>query len=316
MTKTKINKETVQRVKNQHSIRSILHKDNLDLACMLLPTVILILVFSYFPMFGLVLAFKNYRYDLGIFGSEWVGFQNFKYFFLSQDAWTLVRNTIGYNIIFIITTMVAGVTVALLLYEVTSRTRIKYYQTTMLFPNFMSAVIVAYIVYAFLDPVYGVLNNALGVDINWYAEKKYWPYILTVVHIWKSVGMNSIYYYASLISIDPTLFEAAKIDGANSWQVTKHIKIPELRQIIAIMLILAMGSIFRGDFGLFYQVPMDVGALYSVTDVIDTYLYRGLQSGDIGANAAIGLFQSVVGLITIILSNLVVKKIDEDSAMF
>lgn len=316
MTVTDKVKTSCNVAKKQRSARNILHKDNINLTIMLIPTIVLIFLFCYLPMFGLVIAFKNYRYNLGILGSDWAGFENFKYFFSSQDAWILVRNTIGYNIIFIIANIVSGVGVALLFYEVKSRTCLKYYQTTMLFPHFMSWIIVGFIVYAFLDPSYGVLNKSFGIDINWYTKPAYWPAILVFANTWKSIGMNSIYYYAALMSIDPTLFEAARIDGATSWQITRYIKIPELRRIIAIMIILATGSIFKGDFGLFYQLPMDVGALYPVTDVIDTYLYRGLRSGDVGVTTAVGLFQSVVGLATVLLSNYIVKKIDEDSSMF
>ncbi len=294
----------------------MLQRDNISLTIMLIPAIVLFLLFAYFPMFGLILAFKDYKYTLGIMGSEWVGLKNFKYFFTSQDAWILTRNTLGYNIVFIVANVFAGVTVALLLYKVTSRARIKYYQTTMLLPHFMSWIVVGYIVYAFLDPSYGVLNKAFNLDINWYTKLECWPFILVISNIWKGVGMECIYYYATLISVDPTLFEAAKIDGATEWQTTRYIKIPELRSVIAIMVILAVGKIFRGDFGLFYQIPMDVGALYPVTDVIDTYLFRGLRSGDIGVTTAVGLFQSVVGLITVLVSNYIVKKIDADSAMF
>ncbi len=316
MTLTEKQKTPSEAFEKQRSTRSILHKDNINLTIMLIPTVILLILFCYLPMFGIVIAFKDYRYNLGILGSDWSGFENFKYFFTSQDAWILVRNTIGYNVIFIIANIVSGVGVALLLYEVTSRKCIKYYQTTMLFPHFMSWIIVGFIVYAFLDPSYGVLNKSLGIDVSWYTKPAYWPAILVFANTWKGVGMNSIYYYAALMSIDPTLFEAARIDGANSWQVTRYIKIPELRKIIAIMIILATGHIFKGDFGLFYQLPMDVGALYPVTDVIDTYLYRGLRSGDVGVTTAVGFFQSVVGLATVLLSNFIVKKIDEESSMF
>lgn len=303
-------------IKKPRIKRNLQMRDNAALTIMLIPAAIYYIMFCYIPMFGILIAFKDYRYNLGILGSEWVGFQNFKYFFTSQDAWLLVRNTIGYNAVFILSNVVTGVIVALLLYEVSSRLCIKYYQTTMLLPHFMSWVVVGYIVYAFLDPNYGVLNKLLGLDINWYSESKFWPFILVFVHMWKALGMQSIMYYATLIGVDPTLFEAARIDGANAWQEARYIKIPELRSVIAIMVILAVGNIFRGDFGLFYQIPMDVGSLYPVTDVIDTYVFRGLRSGDIGVSSAVGLFQSVVGLITVLLSNYIVKKIDSDSAMF
>ena len=228
----------------------------------------------------------------------------------------LVRNTVLYNVAFIALGMLFAVALAVILNEVTSKLALKYYQTTMILPYFMSWVIVAYIFYVFLDPNFGILNKTFNLGISWYTEKKYWPYILIFANIWKKIGMDSIIYYAALMGIDPSLYEAATIDGATRWQQHKAITLPELRSVMAMLLILSVGGIFRGDFGLFYQLPMNVGILYPVTDVLDTYVYRGLTAGDFGANAAIGLFQSVVGLIVVLGANAIVKKLDEDSAMF
>ncbi len=301
---------------NKRNVKSAKIKDNIAFILMLLPTYILLFMFSYLPMGGIVIAFKDYRYADGIFGSKWNGFDNFKYFFTSNDAMMLVRNTLLYNIVFIVLGIICAVGVAVILNEINSKMALKYYQTAMILPYFMSWVIVAYIFYVFLDPNFGILNKALGLDISWYTEKKFWPFILVFANIWKKIGMDSIVYYAALMGIDPSLYEAARIDGATRWQQHKAITIPELKSVVAILLILAVGGIFHGDFGLFYQLPMNVGVLYPVTDVLDTYVYRGLTTGDFGANAAIGLFQSVVGLITVVASNAIVKRLDENSALF
>lgn len=305
-----------KKTKKDSVMRSAKRKDIIILSLMLIPSAIYYLVFHYLPMFGIVIAFKDYTYSGGIFGSEWIGFKNFKYFFTSQDAVILLRNTILYNVANIFLGVIFGVGTALLLNEIRKRSLLKYYQTTMILPNFMSWVVVSYITYALFDTNYGLINNLFNTQISWYTEPKYWPYILVIVHIWKGIGMSAVMYYAALAGIDANLYEAAQIDGAGKLRQIWHISLPGLRNIIAIMIILGMGSIFRGDFGLFYQVPMDVGNLYSVTDVIDTYVYRGLAQGDYGATSAVGLFQSVVGFITVIIANAVVKKISEESAMF
>lgn len=285
-----------------------------------LPAVLVFILFNYLPMFGSVLAFKFYNYTAGIWGSEWAGLNNFKFFFASQDAWRLTRNTLGYASFFIVINLLSAVFVALLLFEVKSRKCIKTYQTIMILPHFLSWVIVAYIVNIFLNSSYGVLNQFIetlgGTSIKWYSEPKWWPLILTIANTWKHVGMNSIMYYAALMGIDSSIYEAAEIDGAGKWRQALSISVPSLIPMMTILTIMAVGSIFRSDFGLFYQVPMDVGALYPTTDVIDTYLYRGLRTGDVGITAAVGLFQSVVGLVVVVITNHIVKMIEPDNAMF
>lgn len=308
--------ERVNKKGRKSRINKLNFRDNVSLSVMLIPAAVFYILFSYLPMFGVVIAFKDYRYSDGIFGSRWVGLDNFKYFFTSNDFWVLVRNTIGYSVIFIVVGVVTGVIVALVLYEVKYRFLTKYFQTVFILPNFMSWVVVAYIIYAFLDPVYGFVNNFFQLDIAWYSKAKYWPIIIVIANTWKHIGMNSVMYYATLMGIDTSLFEAAKIDGANKLQQIRYITLPELKSVVAILVIMGVGNIFRGDFGLFYQVPMDVGMLYSATDVIDTYIYRGLRTGDLSINAAVGLIQSVVGLVTVLASNFIVKKIDSSSAMF
>ncbi len=285
-----------------------------------LPAITYFIVFAYWPMFGAVLAFKDYNYAKGIFGSDWVGFDNFKFFFLSQDAWRITRNTIGYSAINIVVGIVVSMAVALLMFEVINRKLIKTYQTVLLLPHFMSWVIVGYVTYVLFNGEKGVLNQILqfvGINkIDWYSTPSCWPFILPVVNVWKGMGMSSLMYYATLMGMDDSIYEAARIDGANRWQQTIHISLPSLVPMMTILLIMSVGSIFRSDFGLFYQIPRDIGALYPTTDVVDTYIYRGLRTGDVGITAAVGLFQSVVGLVLVVLTNRIVKKIEPDNAMF
>lgn len=295
-------------------------KNNYIFWLLCLPAVVTFILFNYIPMFGSILAFKSYNYTDGILGSRWVGLDNFKFFFASQDALRLTRNTLGYASVFIIVNLVTAVFVALLLFEIKSRVCIKTYQTVMILPYFLSWVIVGYIVNILLNSDHGVVNQFLqstfGTSVKWYTEPKWWPIILTIANIWKHIGMNCIMYYAALMGIDGSIYEAATIDGAGKIRQAVSISIPSLTPMMTILTIMAVGNIFRSDFGLFYQVPMDVGALYPTTDVIDTYLYRGLRTGDVGITAAVGLFQSVVGLITVMLTNYIVKKIEPDNAMF
>lgn len=283
--------------------------------------IIQIFVFCYLPMFGLIIAFKDYRFNTGILGSKWVGLDNFKFFVTSADFSRIAWNTIYMNFIFIIMEIIFGVLVAVLLFEISSRKATKVYQTILITPNFLSWVVVAYMVYAFLSPEYGFINTVLqnlGFDkINWYGEAKYWPAILTISFLWKSVGMKSIYYYAGLMGIDTSLFEAAQIDGANKFQQVRYIMIPCIRQLVVMLFILSVGNIFRADFGLFYQVPKDVGVLYSATDVMDTYIFRSLKEvGDMSMTSAAGFLQSVIGLVTVLITNAIAKKVDSGSALF
>lgn len=296
-------------------------KNDLEYIFMSLPAILLVFVFSYIPMFGVIIAFKNYRYDLGIIGSKWVGLKNFEYFFKSNDAWRIASNTIVLNTIFIIVGLVSSVIFALLLFEIKNRIFIKTYQTVMILPHFLSWVVVGYIAYAFLNPSYGFINSALrgmGIPaIEWYSEPKFWPVILTLTSVWKHVGMSCIIYYAGLMGIDSEYFEAAELDGATKIQMMWHISIPSIKSLMIITTILALGNIFRADFGLFFQMTRDIGALYPTTDVIDTYVFRALRSvGDVGMSSAVGLFQSIVGFITINVANSIVKKLQSDSALF
>lgn len=296
-------------------------RDNAELSVLLIPGIIFFIIFSYIPMLGVIIAFKDYRNNLGIFESKWVGFQNFKFFFTSQDAWRIARNTMGYGLLFIILGIVCSVTIAILLYEIKNKFALKIYQTTMILPHFLSWVIVGYITYILLEPNLGIINqilNVFGVEgKNWYSEPKYWVVILPIVQVWKSVGLSCIMYYAAIVGIDEQLFEAAIVDGAGKWKQIWYITIPSLVPLMIILTILNVGNIVKGDFGLFYTIPRDVGLLYPTTDIIDTYVYRGLRTGDdIGITTAVGLFQSVVGFIMVVATNQIVKKISPENSLF
>ncbi|MDQ0874645.1 putative aldouronate transport system permease protein [Paenibacillus sp. V4I3] len=295
-------------------------KENIALLALTLPAILYFIIFHYTPMFGVILAFKDYKYSEGILGSQWIGFKNFEYFFTSLDAWRITRNTVSYGAVFIVLGNIAAVTIALLLFEVRGKLALKFYQTSMIMPRFLSWVLVGYMTYAIFSPTLGYFNQLLGFfgfeSINVYSNSKYWPYIIVCVEIWKHIGLSSIIYYAALMSVDPELFEAAKIDGAGKLRQIFAISLPSLTPVLTIIIILAIGNIFRGDFGLFYQIPRDIGVLYPTTDVIDTYVYRGLRAGDFGISAAVGLFQSVVGLILILISNWIVTKVRPENALF
>ena len=295
-------------------------KDNIELFILTLPALIVVFIWQYLPMGGAIIAFKQYNYVDGIFGSPWAGLGNFEFFFKSQDLWRLIRNTVSYSVAFIVTDIVVAVIVALLMYELRNRALIKFYQTAYILPRFLSWVIVGYISYIFLNPIYGYFNQALEAlgmnSVDWYSQLAYWPPFLILINIWKHVGMNAIIYYSFLMNVNRELYDAAMIDGARRMQQARYISLPSLAPLISILAIMAMGRVFRGDFGLFYQIPRNVGVLYPVTDVIDTYVYRGLKDGNFAITAAVGLFQSVVGFILVLGSNFAVRKIDPEKSMF
>ena len=296
-------------------------KESTQLTLMCLPVLLLVFVFCYLPMFGIVIAFKEYRYDMGVFGSPWVGFDNFKFFFTSNDAFRITKNTLVMNTLFITFGTISSVAFALLLYEVNRRWAVKTYQTILLLPHFISWVIVGYMTYALFNPQFGIANQLLqniGLEpVEWYSRPELWPPILTIASVWQSVGMNLIVYYAALMGIDSQYFEAATLDGATKWQQIRYVSLPTLYPLVIILTILAIGKIFRADFGMFYQLTRDIGALYPTTDVIDTYVYRALKSmGNISMSAAVGLFQSVVGFVLVVVTNAVVKKISPENSLF
>ena len=312
--------EKLKTKRRSGSAASAERKETFHLDLMSLPGVLLLVVFNYLPMIGIVIAFKDYNPNLGIWGSAWNGLDNFKFFFTSQDAARTIRNTLMYSSSFLMLDLICAVGLALMFYNLRSRRALKFYNTVVILPRFMSPVIIAFIVYIILNPSYGLLNQLIlalgGSKIQWYSNSKYWPAILTITHIWQTVGMNCIIYYASLMSLDDSLLEAARLDGANKWQETWHVVIPHLIPVMVISTILGLGSLFQGDFGLFYQVPKDVGLLYPTTDVINTYTYRALQSGSFGKSTAVSLFQSTMGCLMVLITNGIVRKVSPENSLF
>lgn len=301
-------------------------KLNKELLFLAIPGAIWFFIFAYLPMFGIVIAFKKFRlvgsnFLNSLIKSQWVGFDNFKFLFKSADAWIITRNTVLYNIVFIILGIVLPVCLAIMVNELLNKKLAKFYQSAMFLPYFLSWVVVSYCLYTFLSPQSGLVNTMLKhfghEGVSWYSEIKYWPIIIIIMSQWKGIGYNTVVYLASICGIDKTYYEAAMIDGASKWQQIKYITLPLLKPVITILFILAVGKIFNADFGLFYQLPKNSGALYPVTNVIDTYVYRGLMTmGELGMSSAAALYQSFVGFILIMASNHIVKKIDSENALF
>lgn len=294
---------------------------NLPFYLMGLPGMIYLFINNYLPLFGLQIAFKDFKYSEGVWGSKWNGLANFEFLFKSNVAERIIRNTLGYSITFLLLGMVLNVFVAIMLNEILSSRTKKIWQTLILLPHLISMVIVAYLVYAYLSPSNGYFNSLIssmgGTPIQWYMEAKYWPYILTFVNMWKSVGFGMILYYATIMNISDDYYEAATLDGASRWQQIRYITLPLLRPTIVTMLILSCGSIFRTDFGLFFQVTQNQGALYSVTDTIDTFIYRGLMlQPNMAMTSAANFLQAVIGFILVVVVNQIVRKLDSSNAIF
>lgn len=295
----------------------------IPLYLMMLPGLAYLFINNYIPMTGIVVAFKDYKKSGGIWGSPWNGLKNFEFLFKGGDAAVIIRNTVCYNVVFIILGMVVGVTLAILITDVASKRAKSIYQSAIMLPFLISIVIVSYIVFAFLSAENGMLNailKSMGKDtIQWYGAegKKYWPFILTFVNIWKGCGYGTLIYISGIVGIDPTFYEAARLDGATRFQQIRKITLPCLVPSIITLLIMSVGRIFASDFGLFYQVPQNSGALASVTRTIDVYVYNALMSaGGMGKSAAAGFFQSVVGFLLVVTVNAVVRKFNEENAMF
>ncbi|ANE46405.1 sugar ABC transporter permease [Paenibacillus swuensis] len=293
-----------------------------SLMVLALPGILLLLINNYLPMAGVLLAFVDLNYTDGIFGSDWVGFDNFKFLFASNDVWIIIKHTLLYNLAFLVINTALAVLIAVLLNEVKHKFMAKLYQSTMLLPYFISMVIVGYLVYAFLNHEFGYVNNAIlervGKEpVPWYASPEHWPYILTLVNTWKSVGYLAVVYLAAIVGIDQEYYEAATIDGAGKWKQVLHITLPLITPVIIILTLLSIGRIFNADFGLFYQATMANGMLKPTTDVIDTYVYNALLvTGDTGLASSAGLIQSIVGFILVISVNLVVRRINKENALF
>lgn len=289
---------------------------------MMLPGLAYLFINNYIPLTGLQLAFKKFKYNEGIWKSPWVGMKNFTFLFKTNDAWILFRNTLGYNLLFLLINTVLAIAVAILLNEVRSAFLRKVSQTVVLIPFLLSYVVISYIVYALLGQSSGMVNNSIlkvfGIEpVSWYTKPQYWPLILTLVQAWKAFGYNSIIYYATIIGFDKSLYEAAAVDGAGVWKRILFITMPMLKATVITLTLMSIGRMFYSDFGLFYQVPMNSGMLQKATTTIDTYVYRGLmESNDIGRAAAAGFLQSVLGFVTVLTANTVVRKIESENALF
>ena len=287
---------------------------------MMAPGLIYLFINNYMPLAGLVVAFKNYNVVDGIFGSPWAGLSNFTYLF--NDAWTITRNTLLYNIVFIIINLILGIAFAIFICDIRSKACKTIYQSAILLRFLMSIVIVSYITFAFFSGDNGMLNKTIlpffGKEaINWYSESKYWPVILVIVNTWKGVGYGCLIYISSISGIDPSFYEAAELDGASKWKQIRYITLPSIMPSVITLTLLNIGRIFYSDFGLFYQVTQNSGQLYDTTNVIDTYVYRALlQSGNIGMASAAGFYQSIVGFACVLLANVVVRKLSPENAMF
>ena len=295
-------------------------RKNRLLLCMLLPALLYVVIFSYIPMFGIVIAFKDYNYNGGILGSPWCGLKNFEYLKISGKLWTLTRNTLLYNLAFIVFGIIFEVGFAVMLSEITKKTFKKIAQAFMFLPYFISWVVVSTIMLNIFGQN-GVLSNILahfGIeDFSIYQQIKQWPIIMVAIRIWKQTGYGTVVYLAAIAGLNQEMFEAASIDGASIWQKIRYITIPSLKPTIFIMFLLAVGNIFRGDFGMFYQLVGNNQLLLETSDVIDTFVYRSLiTSPNIGMSAAAGFYQSVLCFITIVSVNWLVKKVDPDYTLF
>lgn len=300
------------------SKRRAQRRKDLPLYLMMLPGLLYLVANNYLPMFGILIAFKKINFVDGIFKSPWVGFDNFEFLFKTKDAFIMIRNTIAYNVVWIALGLVIAVAIAICMSEIASRKIAKVIQPVICFPSMVSAVLISFIVYAFLSTTYGFLNTSImDKSINWYASAKYWPIILTIVHFWQNAGQSSIIYMASIGGIDKSLYESARLDGAGKWKQITNITLPLLKPMIILMLLMSVGRIFNSDFGLFYQVPLGSGLLYSTTQTIDTYVYRALlELNNISMSSAASVFQAIIGFVLVMVSNLLVTIVDPENALF
>jgi len=303
------------------------HIDDVELSVLALPTFIWYVLFAYLPMFGIIIAFVRYRpvrganFIVSLLQSEFVGIHNFKYLFATPDAGIVFRNTLGYNLVFIVLGVVVPITLAIMMSQLHSQRLAKACQTAIFLPHFLSWVVVSYFGMAFLSVNKGLVNqvlSALGRDpVQWYMSPQYWPYILIGANLWKNVGYGMVLYLASITNIDTTLYEAAVVDGATKWQQVRYITLPMLKPMAIILFILSLGGIFHSDFGLFYIMPRDQGALVNVTQTIDVYVYKALmRMNNIGFASAAAFLQSIFGFVTIYTANYIVKRLDPERGLF
>lgn len=307
--------------KNSLAVKANKFKQYLPLYLMMIPALIYLFINNYMPMSGLVLAFKKYTVQGGIWGSEWNGLKNFAFMTRSKEVPIVIRNTICYNFAFIIVNMVLGVSLAILITEIGNKKLQKYAQSSVLFPFVVSIIIVSYMVRAFLDSEAGLLNSILasigGQEKSWYDVKEPWPYILVLVNTWKGVGYSTILYISTILGIDPSLYEAARLAGASKWQQIRYITLPFLKPTVITIMLLNVGRIFSSDFGLFYQVPQNSGLIMEMTQTVDTFVYRALMTqSNIGMSSAASFLQSVIGFTMILIFNGITRKVSRENALF
>jgi putative aldouronate transport system permease protein len=307
----------------QNRKKRLWSKDDSQFSLLALPTTIWYILFCYMPMFGVIIAFKNYHINGGflnsLFKSEWVGLQNFKFLFSNPDIWIVIRNTLAYNAMMITVGTFLTIALAIVVSELHNKVLAKIYQTMMFFPYFLSWVVAAALVWGFLSYDMGIVNSLLekfGLDRHrWYMEPKFWPGFLLFISQWKGLGYGMIVYLATITALDKSIYEAAIIDGATKWQQITKITIPLMKTVIVLMFIMSVGHIFYSDFGLFYQIPRDSNALFSTVTTLDVFVYKQLKSSTTGMAAAAGLMQAVTACVVTLLVNKIVSKIDADSAM-
>jgi len=310
MGKAKINKKHIRL------------KKIIPIYLMLLPAMIYFFINNYLPMYGITIAFRKLNYKTGILNSPFNGFDNFRFLFASGNLGPIVRNTILYNLAFMVIGTIFPITVAILFNELRGKIAKKFYQTVLLLPYLISMVIVSYLVFAFLSADTGFLNKSIiepltGNTISFYQEKKYWPFILVFVQQWKSIGFGMVLYLSTILGISNEYYEAARVDGATKWQQIKCITLPFLKPTVITMTILSISKICSSDFGLFYQVPKNSGTLYSVTQTIDTYVYNALMNqNNIAMSSAASVLQAIIGLVLVLVCNGVIRKISKENAIF
>lgn len=291
------------------------------------PTIVWYALFTYLPMFGIIIAFKRFRplrntgFVMSLLRSEWVGIDNFRFLFATPDPAIMFRNTLLYNSVFIVLGILVPVTLAIMMSQLHSRPFAKVAQTIIFLPHFLSWVVVSYFVFSFLSVDRGFINRVLlsmgREELQWYLNPGPWPYILTFTNLWKGMGYGMVVYLAAIAGIDAGLYEAAVIDGASKLQQVWYVTLPMLKPVVMILFILSVGRIFSTDFGLFYQVPRDSGALVTVTQTIDVYVYKALMTvNNIGFSSAAAFLQSIFGFVTILTANAIVRRVDPESSLF
>ena len=293
-----------------------------SLLLMAMPAVIIMILFNYVPMFGLILAFKDFNFAKGIWGSDWCGLDNFRYLFMvGETAWRLTRNTVFYYLIFTVVNTIGSVMLAIGINEMVFSKTGRTFQSFMILPTFISYIAVSFVVYAFLKNDTGILNRLIvalgGENIRFYQDSSVWPVILVIVNMWKQIGYGSVLYLSVLAGIDPNLYEAASIDGASTRQKMWYITLPMLVPMVIVRTLMGLGRIMHSDTGLFYQVTKNSPALYDTTQVLDSYVLNAIMtSTDYGVTAATTFYQSIIGFLMVVGTNMIIRKISPDNALF